>query len=191
VGWLEWPAVVSAASPGKLLVNYIGDFCSTQSFVLTRAYPVLTLNSTVTPTGQLCPETLVALPIDTLFPFPSLAVAGSGLPVSYAIQATLRTPTGDPVIRSVGYITLDQAPDTTRYMAGMGTLDADSVGCPIVRGGFSFLNTHTYAVDNMPSLNGTPRVAMVGAHVVTGAAPAGCGSRRLVHLDYAEVLLVP
>jgi hypothetical protein len=147
---------------------------------------------------MVCPlaDLFPAFPIDSLLPLPKLAVP-YGLPAYYSVKATLSDPfDGTPVIHTLGTIQVAATPDTTRYMGGTGTVFVDSAGCPVLVGGFGFYGpfgqTHTYAILNPPKLDSVARRALAGAHVVTDSLPpAGCGTRRVVHLDYAIVSLVP
>ena len=194
--WVEWPAAVSAARPGAVLVSFVDDFCSTTSLDVAADFPNVTVRSTITRSGPPCPlaDVFPAFPHDSLMPLPALA-APYGLPAYYSMQATLSDPFGAPSVHTIGQIQVAAAADTTRYMAGTGTVFVDSAGCPVLVGGFGFGPNgpaHAYAIENPPHLDSIARQAMVGAHVVTDSLPpAACGTHRFVHLDYAVVWLVP
>lgn len=198
VQWLEWPAVVTAAQPGTVLVTYVDDFCSTTSLDVAADFPSVTVRSEITRRNNVpCPLTdfAPAFPRDSLLPLPVLATP-YGLPAYYSVQATLSDPfDGTPVTHTLGSIQVAAASDTTRYMAGSGTVFVDSAGCPVLVGGFGFAGpfgqSHTYAIANPPQLDSQARRALVGAHIVAVATPAACGTHRVVHLDYAIVSLVP
>jgi hypothetical protein len=195
--WVEWPAAVTAAQPGTVLVTYVDDFCSTTSLDVATDFPNVTVRSTITRTGPPCPlaDFAPAFPRDSLLPLPKLATP-YGLPAYHSVQATLSDPfDGTPNVHTLGTIQVAAASDTTRYMAGSGTVFVDSAGCPVLVGGFGFTGpfgqSHTYAIANPPQLDSQARRALVGAHIVAAAPPAGCGTHRVVHLDYAIVSLVP
>jgi len=195
--WVEWPAAVSAAQPGGVLVTFVDDFCSTTSLGVAADFPNVTVRSEITRHSNVpCPlaDLFPAFPHDSLIPLPSLATP-YGIPAYYSMQATLSDPFGTPSVHTLGQIQVAAAADTTRYMAGTGTVFVDSAGCPVVVGGFGFGPNgpaHLYAIQNPPHLDSIARQAMVGAHIVTDSLPpVACGSHRLVHLDYAIVWLVP
>lgn len=198
VQWVEWPAAITAAQPGTVLVTYVNDFCSTTSLDIAADFPIVTVRSEITRRNNVpCPLTdlVPAFPRDSLLPLPALA-APYGLPAYYSVQATLSDPfDGTPNVHTLGSIQVAAASDTTRYMAGSGTMFVDSAGCPVLVGGFGFAgpfgSTHTYAIANPPHLDSQARRALAGAHVVAAAPPAGCGTHRVVQLDYAIVSLVP
>ncbi len=197
VEWVEWPAAVSAAQPGTLLVTFVDDVCATTMLGVAADFPTVTVRSEITRTRPPCPlaDFAPAFPRDSLIPMPALA-APYGLPAYYSVQATLSDPfDGTPVTHTLGSIQVAAVSDTTRYMAGSGTVFVDSAGCPVLVGGFGFTGpfgqTHTYAIANPPQLDSQARRALVGAHVVVAAPPAACGTHRVVHLDYAIVSLVP
>jgi hypothetical protein len=191
VQWVEWPAAVTAQKPGAVLVTYVDDFCSTLDLGVAADFPNVTVRSLTTRTNAPCP---LASPIalilrDTLLPLPVLAAPYS-VPVYYSMQATLSDAGfGDPTVRFLGPIQLAAVPDTTRYMAGTGTMLVDSLGCTILAPGFGL--SRTYAALNPPALGGQARRALVGAHVVSGPIPSGCAGHRMVQLDYATVALIP
>ena len=191
VQWVEWPAGVSAAQPGAVLVTYFGDFCSTLSLGVSADFPLVTVNSEATRHPNCSPPPLLP-PLflsDTLLSLPALP-APYGLPAYYTIQATLADPGFDtPSLRDLGSIRLAATGDTTRYMAGAASLLVDSAGCTVMLPALFGL-TRTYAVLNPPALGGQVRRALVGAHISSAAAP-GCGTHRVVQLDYAIVALVP
>lgn len=190
IDWIEWPAAVTAAQPGALLVTWTGGFCSDDSLRIRVDTTVVRVISTTTPQQVICP--LIPGPIfpkDTLLPMPVLH-SPTG-PQQFALRATMVDPAFDNVERMVGFIALDVSSDTTRHMGGEARLEIDSLGCPVMSGGAFGLPAHVYAVSNMPALGGLARIAMVEAHVVPGPGPAGCGSRRVVQLDRADVTLVP
>jgi hypothetical protein len=188
--WVEWPAGVTAAQPGAVLVTYIDDFCSTLAFGVSADFPLVTVRSEATPHANCFePPFPPFFPHDTLLGLPTLA-APYGLPAYYSIQGTLADPGfGTAAVRDMGSIRLVAVGDTTRYMAGIGTMLVDSAGCTVLLPAFGL--TRTYAVLNPPALGGQVRRALVGAHVAAVAAPAGCGTHRVVQLDYAIVTLVP
>lgn len=197
VQWVEWPAAVTTSQPGKVLVSFAGNPCATMSLGVAADFPTVSVRSTITRNGPPCPlaDLFPAFSIDSLLPLPGLATP-YGLPAFYSVQATLSDPfDGTPVVHSLGTIQVAAASDTTRYMAGSGSLFVDSAGCPVLVGGFGFGpsgQTHTYAIQNAPKLDSIARRALVGAHVVVDSLPpAGCGTHRVVHLDYAIVALVP
>ncbi len=198
VQWVEWPAAVTVGQPGTLLVTYVDDFCATTSLDVAADFPTVTVRSEITRRSNVpCPLTDLApaFPRDSLLPLPRLATP-YGLPAYYSVQATLSDPfDGTPNLHTLGSVQVATASDTTRYMAGSGSLFVDSTGCPMLVGGFGcsgpFGPTHTYAIANPPHLDSQARRALVGAHVVAVAPPAGCGTQRVVHLDYAIVSLVP
>jgi hypothetical protein len=189
--WVEWPAGVTAAQPGAVLVTYVDDFCATLSLNVSADFPLVTVRSEATPHANCTPPPLGPpfFPHDTLLVLPTLA-APYGLPAYYSIQGTLDDPGfGTASVRDMGSIHLAAVGDTTRYMAGTGTMLVDSAGCTVLMPGFGF--ARTYAVLNPPALGGQVRRALVGAHVAAVAPPAGCGTHRVVQLDYAIVTLVP
>jgi hypothetical protein len=198
VQWVEWPAAVTQAKPGTVLVTFVTNFCATSSLGVTGVFPDVMVRSEFTPSGRICPlaDLFPAFPTDSTLPLPSLTTP-YGLPAYYSVKATLSDPfDGSPVVHTLGSIQVAAVSDTTRYMAGSGLLLADSAGCPVLLGGLGIYGplgaTHTYAIANPPKLDSIARRALVGAHVVTDSLPsAACGSRRLVHLDYAIVSLVP
>lgn len=197
VQWVEWPAAVTASQPGTVLISFVFDFCSTTSLGVAADFPTVTVRSTITRTGPPCPlaDFAPAFPRDSLLVLPTLATP-YGLPAYYSVQATLSDPfDGTPVLHTLGSIQVAAASDTTRYMAGSGSVFVDSTGCPVLVGGSGFTGpfgpTHTYAIANPPQLDAQARRALVGAHVVAAAPPAGCGTHRVVQLDYAIVSLVP
>jgi len=190
IEWIEWPATVTAAQPGALLVTWVPSFCSDDSLRIRVDTTVVRVISTTTPRQVICP--LVPGPIfpqDILLPMPVLH-SPTG-PQQFALRATMADPAFDNAERMAGFIALDVASDTTRHMGGEARLEVDSAGCPTLSGGAFGLPAHVYAVSNMPALGGSARIAMVEAHVVPGAGPAGCGTRRVVQLDRADVTLVP
>lgn len=191
VQWVEWPAGVTAAQPGAVLITYFDDFCSTLSLGVSADFPLVTVRSEATRHPNCFEPPLLPpfSPHDTLLDLPTLA-APYGLPSYYTIQATLPDPGfGAASVRDMGSIHLAAVGDTTRYMAGTASMLVDSAGCTVLLVGFGF--TRTYAVLNPPALGGQVRRALVGAHITAAAPPAGCGAHRVVQLDYAIVALVP
>ncbi len=189
--WLEWPAAVTAAAPGKLLAQIYTDFCSDQVITITANATEVIVDGRSTPRGQICPLAIPAFPSDTLLPLPLLVAPAGQTTAYYVIRATLLSARGEVISRIAGPITLAESPDTTRYMAGLGTLGPDSVGCVVLIGGV-FGAAHQYAVLNPPAaLAGDTVVVMAGAHVVMTPPPAACGTRRAVELDFVEAALVP
>ncbi len=182
---------MTAAQPGAVLVTWFPNFCSDDSLRIRQDTTTVRLITTTTARQVICPlhPPGPVFPQDTLMPLPVLT-SPTG-PQQFALRATMVDPTYDNAERMVGFIALGPAVDTTRYMGGEARLEVDSAGCPLMSGGAVTLPQHQYAVSNMPVLGGSARVAMVEAHVVAGAVPAACGSRRLVQLDRAEVTLVP
>ena len=188
VYWLEWPAQVTNAAPGSMLVTIPSDPCSDHAYRFAVDAGSVRLVSEATPRIEPCPLA-PSLPYDTVLALPSLPGPFDGFAAYYALQATLPDPVSGAVVRTAGTIAVGLQPDTTRHMAGAGILEMDSLGCPLLVPGLSF--TRAYAVANMPPLGGQSRRALVGAHVVQAPKPAGCGSQRLVSLDYAVVALLP
>ncbi|HEY2804784.1 MAG TPA: hypothetical protein VGI92_02910 [Gemmatimonadales bacterium] len=183
---------MTAAQPGALLVTWVPDFCSDDSLRIRLDTTTVRLISTTTPRqAGICPlhPPGPAFPQDTMLPMPVL-ISPTG-PQQFALRAIMADPADDNAERMAGFIALAPAADTTRHMGGEARLEVDSLGCPLMSGGAFSLPAHVYAVSNMPPLGGSARIAMVEAHVVGGAVPAGCGNRRLVQLDRADVTLVP
>jgi hypothetical protein len=191
LGWMEWPAVVTAGSPGHLLAQVVTDFCSDQSISITANLTEVIVDARSTPRGPVCPlGAPPAFPSDTLLPLPRLAMPSGQAIAYYTMRATLLSPRGEAINRIVGPIALAGVADTTRYMAGLGVLGPDSAGCDVLTGGG--FGVHRYAVINPPAaLAGDTVVATVGAHVVTTPPPAACGALRAVHLDFIEAEIYP
>lgn len=181
---------MTAAQPGAVLVTWFPDFCSDDSLKIRQDTTTVRLITTTTQRQVICPLTPgPSFATDTLMPLPVLS-SPTG-PQQFALRARMVDPTDDNAERFVGFIALDAVRDTTRHMGGEARLEIDSAGCPLMSGGALTLPQHQYAVSNMQALGGSARIAMVEAHVVAGAVPAACGSRRLVQLDRADVTLVP
>lgn len=191
--WIEWPAAVVETNPGSVRVIFFRDGCSDDRLLATANYPDLTVELLGKPRYDPCPlraqpGTIPVRPVDTTFALPRLTLLGN-MTTSYGMRATIPDlRTAESALRTVGAIQVSVAADTTRYVAGLATLEVDSVGCTVVRAGFG--GGTSYGVVNPPPLGGMTRSAFVGGHVVV-SGPAACGQRRVIQLDFANVALVP
>ena len=196
VTWVEWPAAVTAAAPG--LARVIGQRadCGVLRLGVTAAYPRISIDSEEAPFNSACPlmralAIPIQLPYDTLLPLPVLAVPGGGLG-SFAVTATIPDfQFGDRLTRTLGFIELSAATDTTRVVGGLAVLTADSAGCAWARPEFASFDLPPYVVLNPPALGGAAsRWAVVGGRFAP-VSPARCGQDRALTLDYAEVTALP
>ena len=196
VTWVEWPAAVTVGAPG--LVRVIGERadCGVLRLGVTAAYPKLTVISEEESFNGPCPlirgsAIPVQLPYDSMLPLPVLAVPGGGLG-SFAVMATIPDfQFGDRLMRTLGFIELGAAVDTTRVVGGLAVLTADSAGCAWARPEFAFFDLPPYVVLNPPVFGGAAsRWAVVGGRFAP-VSPARCGQDRALTLDYAEVTALP
>lgn len=187
VYWAEWPAAVTATAPDSIRLLVLNDFCSHLTLSVAVSASFVTVVAEAMSTGQVCPLALPAYPHDTTIPLPVLS-APYGLPAFYSVQIPTTGGLGNLGLRTVGTIRLAAARDTTRQLGGSALLTTDSTGCTLIGPGFGFVRR--YAVTNPPVFDGKTRMAFVGGSRVT-SGPVACGAVPAVHLDFAEVNLLP
>ncbi len=193
VTWMEWPARVTAAAPGRIRVIGPDNYCGTLTFEVSAGSQRLS----VVPDFRYdppCPALpgIVATSYDTLLSLPVLD-AGPGLPAASRVVAPVYDfPYSDLITRGFGFVQRDTASDMATVAGGQAVLLADSLGCAWARvAAWGPRQPLAYVVENPPDL-GTAgiQVAFVGGHFVP-ASPARCGQSSVLHLDFAEIVATP
>ena len=135
VSWIEWPTAVKAGEPGGVLrVSGSADCPYVPVFDISVRSTVVTVTVVGRYRGSgICLQGGASgAGFDTLLPLPALAAQGS-VPFAYLIRVPMGEVgySGSGVIteRSVGFIALQPAPDTTTKVAGRVLLRGDSLGC--------------------------------------------------------------
>ena len=189
VAWMEWPARVTLAAPGRIRVIGPNNYCGVPTFTVRASSQRL---SVVPDFRYAVPcravPGVVATSYDTLLSLPALD-AGQGLPAQSLVVAPIYDyPYGDLITRGFGFIQLDTAPDTATVAGGQAVLLADSLGCAWARvNAWGPRQPPVYVVENPPDLGAAGiQVAFVGGHFVP-ASPARCGQGSVLHLDFAEI----
>jgi hypothetical protein len=188
VAWMEWPARVTVAAPGRIRVLGPNNYCGTLTFEVTPSGQRLSVVP-ISRNARPCREVdIVATSYDTLLSLPGLD-AGQGLPAASLVVAPVYDyPYGDLITRGFGFIQLDTAPDTMTMAGGQAVLTADSLGCAWARvNAWGPREPPIYVVENPPDLGAAGiQVAFVGGHFVP-ASPTRCGQASVLHLDFAEI----
>lgn len=192
ITWLEWPAGVTTAAPGSIRVIGPDNHCGGIALGVAAREQRLTVSAEFLvspPCRYLSIAAIVATNYDTLLPLPVLAVPPENLPAYYVVEAPVADRRfGDILTRSLGFLQLGAASDTTILVAGWATLVADSAGCAWARAeAWGLSRPPLYVVANPPELGrATQAAAFIGGRFVP-ASPARCGQEKVIHLDFAEV----
>jgi hypothetical protein len=192
VTWLEWPASVTTAAPGRIRVVGPDNNCGGVALGVSARPQRLTVSAEFfdsPPCRYLALDGVVATSYDTILPLPALSAPPEGLPAYYVVEAPIADRRfGDVLTHSLGFLQLGTAPDTTTLVAGRATLIADSAGCAWVRPeAWGLSRPPLSVVANPPGLgSATQESAFIGGRFVP-ASPARCGQGSVLHLDFAEV----
>lgn len=198
ITWIEWPAEVRSTDTDSIRISALAPCGSKPEYsvsVVGKAVHV-TLQERQLNLG--CPELMsgTGAGYDTVLALPRLGVGIEAQHPVYAISAPL--PSGPsyfdlslPAERTLGFISVVSAPDTTTSFAGLTSLTLDSSGCWRVQPwseGFRPRWALAAPPDLTPDWSGRP--ALLIGQFVPGS-PAACGDARSVQPATLEVDATP